>query len=101
MQSKRLNNNPPDIAEMNNRLAGKELIGYGAGWATLATIRSANLKLSYVVDDNSKLQGQTIMGVPIKSPSCLTAADKDTSFIIVFAYVGRAVRAIQERLCSM
>jgi O-methyltransferase len=101
MKSRRLNNNPPDISEVKDRLAGKELIGYGAGWATLATMRAAKLELSYVVDDNPELQGQTIMGVPIKPPSYLTTANKETSFVIAFAYVGRGVRAIQERLRSM
>jgi O-methyltransferase len=101
MKLRRLNNNPPDISEVKDRLAGKELIGYGAGWATLATMGAAKLELSYVVDDNPELQGQTIMGVPIKPPSYLTTANKETSFVIAFAYVGRAVRAIQERLRSM
>lgn|SRR5262249_28150158 len=98
MKSRRLNNDSSDISEVKERLAGKELIGYGAGWATLATMRAAKLELSHVVDDNPQLQGQTIMGVPIKHPSYLTTANKETCFVIAFAYVGRAVRAIQERL---
>jgi hypothetical protein len=88
-----------EIADiLKERLQGKQLIGYGAGMATLGTIRTTPLKLSYIVDDTLALQGQTISGVPIKSPACLTEVDKDSNFIIVFAYQPKSILAIQKRL---
>ncbi len=90
-----------DTFSVKERLAGKRLIGYGANLAAVATIRTAHLKLSYIVDDTPELQGQTISGIPIKSPACLTAIDKDSCFIIVFAYTGESILNISKRLDSV
>jgi len=86
---------------LRDRLARMQLVGYGAGFAALATLRSTTLRLSYIVDDNPELHGQALLGIPITSPDRLAAADKDASFIIVFAYEAKTIRAIHHGLSAM
>ena len=52
-------------------LQGSKLIGYGAGLATLLTLRETPLDLEFIVDDNPKSQGTDLFGIPIVSPAAL------------------------------
>jgi hypothetical protein len=90
-----------DIFNVRKQISEKKLIGYGAGLAAMATLRTSSVKFSYIVDDSPDLQGQKIMGVPIKPYECLKTEDKGSCFIIVLAYMDKPVRAIQERLYSI
>jgi len=57
---------------MNLDLAGlrqRKLIGYGAGLATLLTLRATPLELEFIVDDKRESQGTTLLGIPIVPPT--------------------------------
>ena len=76
------------------------MVGYGAGLATLQTMRNVNFKLDYIVDDSKEIQGQYLLDIPIKSPDYLMHFSKGSIFIIVFIYNNKALLTIQEKLSS-
>jgi hypothetical protein len=82
-------------------LQGRKLIGYGAGLATLLTLRETPLDLEFIVDDNPKSQGTDLFGIPIVSPAALERVELRDYSVVIFAYTGSAIRAIQDRLASL
>jgi hypothetical protein len=82
-------------------LKSKKLVGYGAGLATVLTLKETPLRLEFIVDDNPKSQGTTLAGIPIVSPSELSRLDPVEYCVVIFAYTGSAIRAIQEKLASL
>ena len=80
------------------RLNGRKLIGYGAGLATLLTLRETPLDLEFIVDDNPKSQGGELLGIPIVAPAELARVDLRGCCVVIFAYAGSAIRVIQEKL---
>jgi hypothetical protein len=83
------------------RLRSRKLIGYGAGLATLLTLRETPLDLEFIVDDNPKSQGGELLGIPIVPPSELARTDLTGCCVVIFAYAGSAIRAIQEKLAPL
>ena len=81
-------------------LERKKLIGYGAGLATLLTLRDTPLDLEFIVDDSPESQGLTLFGIPIVSPTELDRVDLAEYRVVIFAYTGSAIRAIQDRLAK-
>jgi hypothetical protein len=82
-------------------LKGKKLIGYGAGLATLLTLRESPLDLEFIVDDHAASQGAELFGIPIVSPGELRRVNLSEYCVVVFAYAGGAVRAIQDKLAAL
>src|SRR5215475_15045986 len=82
-------------------IRGKRLIGYGAGLATLLTLREYPLDLEFIVDDHEASHGEKLLGIPIVSAQELRRVDLSEYCVVVFAYAGGAVRAIQEKLAGL
>jgi hypothetical protein len=82
-------------------LRGRRLIGYGAGLATLLTLRETPLDLEFIVDDNQASQGDDLLGVRIGAPAELERADLTGACVVIFAYAGSAIRAIQDKLAPL
>ena len=89
-----------DTATLKSQIDGKTLVGYGAGWAALATMRTWPLNLSFIIDDNPKLRGQNLLNVPIQPSTILKDFDPEKTFIIVMAYACRSVMGIHQRLSA-
>ena len=83
------------------RLRGRRLIGYGAGLATLLTLRETPLDLEFIVDDNPKSQGGELLGIPIVAPGELARVDPADTSVVIFAYAGSAIRVIQDKLAAL
>ncbi len=81
-------------------LKRSKLIGYGAGLATLLTLRETPLDLEFIVDDSPESQGTTLFGIPIVSPAELDRVNLAEYRVIIFAYTGAAIRAIGDRLAA-
>jgi hypothetical protein len=81
-------------------LEPRRLIGYGAGLATLLTLRETPLDLEFIVDDNPKSQGTKLLGIPIVPPTALERVNLTDYRVVIFAYTGTAIRVIQDRLAS-
>ena len=79
----------------------RKLIGYGAGLATLLTLRETPLDLEFIVDDNPESQGTDLHGIPIVPPTELERVNLADYRVVVFAYTGAAIRTIQDRLGSL
>lgn len=79
----------------------KKIIGYGAGLAAIGTLRSSNIPLKYIVDDNPQNHGQTLDGIPIQSPSVLESENKKDVFIIIFTFSQKAILGIFSKLKKM
>jgi hypothetical protein len=86
-------------------LAGKRVVGYGAGLAAVTTVRTSSLRCEFFVDRSTALHGQSLDGAPIYPPERLqqelAGGSRDDFFVIVFAYENRAVAAIFEHLASL
>jgi hypothetical protein len=90
------------IFDLSHVLASKKkIIGYGVGQALLATEAGSGLGLSYVVDDNLKIQGKHINGILICSPNRLIDEDKNQTFIIIFAFLAETINKISTFLDNM
>ena len=83
------------------RLRGRRLVGYGAGLATLLTLRETPLDLEFIVDDNPKSQGGELLGIPIVAPGELARVDPADTSVVIFAYAGSAIRVIQDKLAAL
>ncbi len=85
------------------RFTGRKVVGFGAGLATLATLRSSGIRPELLVDGTEALWGQTLLGVPIAAPAALGAMvhDGQRPFVIVCAYGGRSVARIFESLVEL
>lgn len=79
----------------------KKLIGYGAGLATLLTLRETPLDLEFIVDDNPASQGTKLFGIPIVSPTELGRVNLTEYCVVIFAYTGAAIRVIQDKLAAL
>jgi hypothetical protein len=82
-------------------LRRRRLIGYGAGLATLLTLRETPLDLELIVDDNQASQGDDLLGVPIQAPAELERLDLRGACVVIFAYAGSAIRTIQDKLAPL
>jgi len=82
-------------------LERRKLIGYGAGLATLLTLRETPLDLEFIVDDNPQSQGGELLGIPILPPTALENLELADYRVVIFAYAGAAIRVIQDRLASL
>jgi hypothetical protein len=94
---------PESVRDMNLDLEGlrqRKLIGYGAGLATLLTLRATPLELEFIVDDKRESQGTTLLGIPIVPPTELHRVNLPEYCVIIFAYTGTAIRAIQDKLAA-
>ncbi len=81
-------------------LKRSKLIGYGAGLATLLTLRETPLDLEFIVDDSPESQGTKLFGIPIVSPAELDRVNLAEYRVVIFAYTGSAIRAIGDRLAA-
>ena len=81
-------------------LRQSKLIGYGAGLATLLTLRETPLDLEFIVDDSPASQGTKLFGIPIVSPAELDRVHLADYRVVIFAYTGSAIRAIGDRLAA-
>ena len=90
-----MKHNPTDIIE-NYR--GMKLIGYGANYAALNTIRSSRVNFDLIVDDNEMSHGKTLAGIPVYPPSVLSSFDWSSTRMIVCAYKPQNIRCIQSKL---
>jgi hypothetical protein len=81
-------------------LRRRKLIGYGAGLATLLTLRATPLDLEFIVDDKPESQGTELLGIPVVPPAELHRVNLPEYFVVIFAYTGAAIRAIQDKLAG-
>jgi O-methyltransferase len=88
-------------SDLKQLFAGKKLIGYGAGVAFLGAQEAWPLPISYVVDDTSAFQGQTIRGVPIEPASKLASEPKDKTFVIIYGCGASSVLGISRALNAL
>jgi hypothetical protein len=82
-------------------IAGRKIVGYGAGLAFLGAQETWRLPVAYVVDQNERFHGQTIQGVPIAAVSKLAAEAKDDVFVVVYATGAATVLAISRQLNAL
>jgi hypothetical protein len=81
-------------------LRRRRLIGYGAGLATLLTLRETPLDLEFIIDDKPESQGTELLGIPIVPPTELHRVNLPEYCVVIFAYTGAAIRAIQDKLAA-
>src|SRR5262249_25107301 len=81
-------------------LRRRRLIGYGAGLATLLTLRATPLDLEFIVDDKPESQGTELLGIPVVPPAALHRVNLPEYSVVIFAYTGAAIRAIQDKLAA-
>lgn len=67
-------------------IAGRvRIIGWGAGGSFRLTYGQAPLQLAYLVDRNPALWGQSVYGIPVRTPEALKAEDPATTVVVVYS----------------